>query len=79
MIVVCAVLLFAILFLVTLNMIPWWPVSLALTAAVTVAFAALYWLLFGFCTGITMGQHLAQVVESAGRQRLRQEQPPRFR
>jgi hypothetical protein len=77
----CAVLLFAVISLAMTNILPSWPVAVALTGAVTVVFAGVYWFLFVFWSGITPGQHLMRLAGygSANRVRLEEEDRTRFR
>jgi hypothetical protein len=64
LILLCAVLLFAVMSMVITNILPTWPVTLALAVGVAALFVALYWFLFVFWIGATPGQHLAQLAYS---------------
>ena len=57
----CAVLLFAIIALGMTNLFPTWPLAVALALGITSAFAAIYWYLFAVCVGMTPGEQLARV------------------
>ena len=61
LILLCAVLLFAVMSMVMTNTIPTWPVAVALAIGVTAVFVALYWFLFAFWFGSTPGEHLVQL------------------
>jgi hypothetical protein len=61
LILLCAVLLFAVMSMVMTNILPSWPVILALAIGVTAIFVALYWFLFVFWIGTTPGEHLARL------------------
>jgi len=60
----CAVLLFAVISLLSANYLPDWPALLALASGVSIAFAALYWLVFMLGMGHTPGQKMAKVALS---------------
>jgi len=77
----CAVLLFALMSLAMTNILPSWPVALLLAGAVTAAFGGLYWFLFVFWIGITPGQHLMRLAGrgSGDRMRFEPEDRTRFR
>jgi PilZ domain len=78
LILVSAVLIFAILAMAVTGIVPSSAVALALGLAVTSIFASLYWFLFAAWSGATPGECLAQF---AGRDSLgsREENRPRFR
>jgi hypothetical protein len=59
LIVATAVLLFGVIALAMTNIFPAWPVGLALIAAATMVFTAVYWLLFVTWIGLTPGSLLA--------------------
>ncbi|HKD00791.1 MAG TPA: PilZ domain-containing protein [Terriglobales bacterium] len=61
----CAVLLFAIIALGITNLFPTWPLAVALALGITSAFAAIYWYLFAVCVGMTPGEQLARIAFSA--------------
>jgi hypothetical protein len=81
LILLCAVLLFAVMAMATASVLPPWPVAVALTSGVTAIFASLYWFLFAFWFGRTPGKHLARLACSEWRSATHGEQPdqPRFR
>jgi hypothetical protein len=81
LILLCAVLLFAVMAMAMTNILPPWPVTLALAIGVTAVFVALYWFLFVFWIGSTPGQHLARMacVESGNGVYGEQEDQARFR
>jgi hypothetical protein len=64
MVVLCAVLLFAVVAMAMTNVLPTWPVGLALTSGVTAVFVALYWFLFARWFRKTPGEHLARLAYS---------------
>jgi hypothetical protein len=74
-----AVLLFSLIVLSMTNIFPSWPVGLALAGVVTGILVALYWFLFAFWTGITPGQHLAELAGSSSERVPAAEDQPRFR
>jgi hypothetical protein len=78
LILVSAVLIFAILAMAVTGIVPSSAVALALGLAVTCIFATLYWFLFAAWSGATPGECLAQF---AGRDSLGsgREDRPRFR
>jgi hypothetical protein len=61
LIVLCAILLFAVLSLFMINLLPTWPLAILLAIAVTAVFVGLYWFLFVFWIGATPGGHLARL------------------
>ncbi len=61
LVVVCSLLLFAVMSMVMTNILPTWPVTLALTIGVAAVFGTLYWFLFAFWFGSTPGEHLARL------------------
>jgi len=81
LILLCAVLLFAVMAMAMTNILPAWPVTLALAIGVTAVFVALYWFLFVFWIGSTPGQHLARLacVESGKEMPGDKEVEARFR
>lgn len=60
LILLTAVLLFSLLSLSGTQVLPTWPVGLALLVSVTLLFAGLYKVLFGICGG-TPGEYLAEL------------------
>jgi hypothetical protein len=74
----CAVLLFAIISLGMTNLLPSWPLALALGLGISSAFAAVYWYLFAVCVGMTPGEQLARIACSQPPE-FSDEEPPRFR
>jgi hypothetical protein len=81
LIVLCAILLFAVMSMITTNVLPTWPVTLALAIGVAALFVALYWFLFVLLIGSTPGQHLARLAysESGSGMRRTEEDQARFR
>jgi len=61
LILLCAVLLFAVMALAITNVLPTWPVAILLAIAVAAVFAGLYWFLFAFWFRKTPGEHLARL------------------
>ena len=43
------------------NLLPTWPLTLALAIGITAIFVALYWFLFVFWIGATPGERLARL------------------
>ena len=56
-----AALLFSVTSLAITQVLPSWPLAVALVSGVTGVFIALYWFLFSFWSGITPGQRLAKI------------------
>jgi len=81
LILLCAVLFFAVMALVMTNVLPTWPITILLAIGITAVFVTLYWFLFVFWIGSTPGEHLAQMAcsESLNRTHGEQEEQPRFR
>ena len=78
LVLLCAVLLFAIITLGMTNLFPTWPLAIALAVGITSMFAAVYWYLFAVCVGMTPGEHLARVAYgNAGD--AEEDELPRFR
>jgi len=65
LILLCAVLLFAIIVLGMTKLFPTWPLAVALALGITRAFAAIYWYVFAVCVGMTPGEQLARVAFGA--------------
>src|ERR1700690_3994895 len=61
LVVLCSLLLFAVMSIAMTNVLPTWPVTLALTTGVTAIFLALYWFLFACWFRSTPGEHLARL------------------
>ena len=61
LILLCAVLLFAVMAMVMTDVLPTWLVTLPLAIAVTAVFVGLYWFLFVFWFSSTPGEHLARM------------------
>jgi len=81
LILLCAVLLFAVLSLAMTNTLPTWPVTIVLSIGITAVFVALYWFLFVFWIGATPGEHLARLArfESGNGMYGEEEDQARFR
>jgi len=77
LVLLCAVLLFAIISLGMTNLFPTWPLAIALALGITSMFAAVYWYLFAVCVGMTPGEHLARV--AYGNSTDEDDDLPRFR
>lgn len=78
LVLLCAVLLFAIISLGMTNLFPTWPLAIALALGITSMFAAVYWYLFAVCVGMTPGEHLARVAYGNGTN-AEEDDLPRFR
>ena len=79
LILVCAVLLFAVMSLAITNILPSWPVVLALAGTVTPVLVAVYWFLFVVWIGTTPGQHLARLAASGSADEMHFEEDDRTR
>ena len=81
LILLCAILFFAVMALGMTNILPTWPITILLAIGITAVFVTLYWFLFVFWIGSTPGEHLAQMAcsESMKRTHGEQEDQPRFR
>lgn len=81
LILLCAVLLFAVMAMAMTNVLPAWPVTALLTIGITAVFVGVYWFLFAFWFGSTPGQHLAYLAYSESRdgRRGEEEDQARFR
>jgi len=81
LILLCAVLLFAVMSMVMTDVLPTWFVTLPLAIVVTAVFAGLYWFLFVFWFSSTPGEHLARMAyfESGGGMYGEVEDQARFR
>jgi len=81
LILLCAVLLFAVMSMIMTDVLPTWAVTVPLAVAVTAAFGALYWFLFVFWFGSTPGEHLARMAcfEYGNRMYGDEEDQARFR
>lgn len=80
LILLCAILFFAVMALIMTNILPTWPITILLAIGITAVFVTLYWFLFVFWIGSTPGEHLAQMAcsESMNRTHGEQEDQPRF-
>jgi hypothetical protein len=80
LILLCAVLLFAVMALAITNILPTWPVAILLAIAVAAVFAVLYWFLFVFWFRKTPGEHLARLAYfESGNRSDEEEDVARFR
>jgi hypothetical protein len=80
LIIISAVLLFAIVFVATTGTFPSWMASFAITVAVAATFGYLYWYLFTTFSQSTLGRQLAQLAaEDLHWVRKPEEDTPRFR
>jgi hypothetical protein len=61
LILLCAVLLFAVMSMVLTDVLPTWWVTLPLAIAVTAIFVGVYWFLFVYWFRSTPGEHLARM------------------
>jgi len=61
LILLCAVLLFAVMSMAITDVLPTWWVTLPLAIAVTALFVAVYWFLFVYWFKSTPGEHLARM------------------
>jgi len=79
LILVCAILLFAVMSMVMTDVLPTWLITIPLAIAVAGIFGAIYWFLFAFWFSSTPGEHLARMVclESIGMRN--EEDQARFR
>jgi hypothetical protein len=77
----CAVLLFAVMSLALTGILPTWPITMALAIGVAGIFLTVYWFLFVFWIGATPGEHLARMAcsESANGMQGGQDDQARFR
>lgn len=78
LVLLCAVLLFAIISLGMTNLFPTWPLAIALALGITSMFAGVYWYLFAICVGMTPGEHLARVAYGNAKA-VEEDDLPRFR
>jgi PilZ domain-containing protein len=79
LILLCAVLLFAVMTMVITDVLPTWLVTLPLAIAVTAIFVGLYWFLFVFWFSSTPGEHLARMACLESGMYGEEEDHPRFR
>jgi PilZ domain len=79
LILLCAVLLFAVMTMVITDVLPTWLVTLPLAIAVTAVFVGLYWFLFVFWFSSTPGEHLARMACFESGMYGEEEDHPRFR
>lgn len=61
LILLCAVLLFAVMSMVLTDVLPTWLITIPLAIVVTAVFGAIYWFLFAFWFSSTPGEHLARM------------------
>jgi hypothetical protein len=61
LILLCAVLLFAVMSMVLTDVLPTWLITIPLAIVVTAVFGAMYWFLFAFWFSSTPGEHLARM------------------
>ena len=61
LILVCAVLLFAVMSMIMTDVLPTWLITIPLAIAVAAVFGAMYWFLFAFWFSSTPGEHLARM------------------
>lgn len=81
LILLCAVLLFAVMSMVITDVLPTWLITIPLAIAVAAVFGATYWFLFAFWFNSTPGEHLARMacLESADGMYREEEDQTRFR
>jgi uncharacterized membrane protein len=80
LILLCAILLFAVMAMAMTNVLPSWPVTLALAIGVTAVFVGVYWFLFVFWFSSTPGEHLATLAYSERNEKHgKEEDQARFR
>jgi hypothetical protein len=79
LILLSAVLLFAVICMVMIGAVPAWPVALILGLGITAVFAALYWFLFWFWIGGTPGSFLAGITLATFDEDIQADDRPRFR
>lgn len=82
LILLCAVLLFAVMSMVITDVLPTWLITIPLAIAVAAIFGTIYWFLFAFWFSSTPGEHLARMacLESADEMlRKEEEDQARFR
>lgn len=76
LVLLCAVLLFAVLSMSMTSIVPTWPLALALALGVSSAFAGIYYFLFRVWTQRTPGEFLASIALPDEEQEI---EPERFR
>jgi hypothetical protein len=81
LILLCAVLLFAVMSMLMTNILPTWPFTVVLAIGITAVFVGLYWFLFVFWIGATPGARLAWLAcaESGNGMYGEEEDQARFR
>jgi hypothetical protein len=81
LILLCAVLLFAVMSLFMTNILPAWPVTILLALGITAVFVTVYWFLFVLWIGATPGERLAWLAcsESGNGMLGKEEDQARFR
>lgn len=72
-------LLFCVVTLAVVQVVPPWPIALALVLGSAGLLACLYWLLFAFSMGQTPGARLASIGSGGSRKRRVEAEPVRFR
>src|SRR5579864_8675615 len=65
LILLCAVLLFAVMSMLMTNILPTWPFTVVLAFGIIAVFVGMYWFLFVFWIGATPGERLAWLACSA--------------
>ncbi len=75
----CAVLLFSVLSLTLTDVLPSWPIAVALLFGVSGIFALLYGFLFSLWFRTTPGKRLAELAGRGAARRMSKEGPARFR
>jgi hypothetical protein len=80
LILMCAILLFAVMSMFMTDFLPSWPITLVLSIGVAAIFVAVYWFLFRFWFSSTPGEHLAGMAGlELGSDCLKEEDQARFR
>jgi PilZ domain len=80
LILVCAVLLFAVMSMVMTDVLPTWLITIPLAIIVAGIFGAIYWFLFVFWFSSTPGEHLARMASlGSGGTYSEEEDQARFR
>jgi hypothetical protein len=80
LILLCAVLLFAVVSMFMTSILPAWPITILLGIGITSLLVAVYWFLFAFWIGATPGERLAWLACSVcGNEMCEEEARARFR
>jgi hypothetical protein len=79
LIVIAAILVFALVFLSIAHELPRWPLSLETAIAAAIVVALFYWGFFRFFAGSSMGSRLARMTESEGVEDAEARNAARFR